>query len=111
MILQTKSTKTFNFGLKNNEQMKNIERKDYMNTLIELRDKNLTKVLTGVRRYGKSTVLQMFRVFRDYLIADGVAENRIVFLNFEDFENRKWLFDFKDLSITIKGLNTAEKSP
>ena len=79
-----------------------------MNTLIELRDKNLTKVLTGVRRYGKSTVLQMFR---DYLIADGVAENRIVFLNFEDFENLKWLFDFENLSITIKGLNTAEKSP
>ena len=48
--------------------MKNIERKDYMNTLIELRDKNLIKVLMGVRRCGKSTVMQMFR---DYLISDG----------------------------------------
>ena len=45
--------------------MKNIERKDYMDKLIELRDKNLIKVLTGVRRCGKSTVMQMFR---DYLI-------------------------------------------
>jgi predicted AAA+ superfamily ATPase len=74
--------------------MKSIERKDYMNTLIGLRDKNLIKVLTGVRRCGKSTVMQMFR---DYLIADGVHENQIVFLNFEDFENRKWLEDFEGL--------------
>lgn len=41
--------------------MKQIERKDYMNTLIGLRDKNLIKVLSGVRRCGKSTVMQMFR--------------------------------------------------
>jgi predicted AAA+ superfamily ATPase len=71
-----------------------IERKDYMNTLIGLRDKNLIKVLTGVRRCGKSTVMQMFR---DYLIADGISTNQIVFLNFEDFENRKWLEDFEGL--------------
>ena len=74
--------------------MKQIERKDYMNTLIGLRDKNLIKVLTGVRRCGKSTVMQMFC---DYLIADGVGETQIVFLNFEDFENRKWLNDFEGL--------------
>jgi predicted AAA+ superfamily ATPase len=65
-----------------------------MNTLIGLRDKNLIKVLTGVRRCGKSTVMRMFR---DYLIADGVDETQIVFLNFEDFENRKWLNDFEGL--------------
>jgi len=74
--------------------MKNIERKDYMNTLIELRDKNLIKVLMGVRRCGKSTMMQMFR---DYLISDGVTGNQIVFLNFEDFENHKWLNDFEGL--------------
>jgi predicted AAA+ superfamily ATPase len=38
--------------------MKHIERKDYMNTLIGLRDKNLIKILTGVSRCGKSTVMQ-----------------------------------------------------
>jgi predicted AAA+ superfamily ATPase len=80
--------------------MKSIERKDYMNTLIGLRDKNLIKVLTGVRRCGKSTVMQMFR---DYLIVDGVHENQIVFLNFEDFENRKWLNDFEGLYYHITG--------
>ncbi|MDR1880276.1 MAG: ATP-binding protein [Tannerellaceae bacterium] len=65
-----------------------------MNTLIGLRDKNLIKVLTGVRRCGKSTVMQMFR---DYLIADGVNGTQIVFLNFEDVDNRKWLNDFEGL--------------
>ncbi|MDR2585490.1 MAG: ATP-binding protein [Prevotellaceae bacterium] len=74
--------------------MKLIKRIDYMNKLIGLRDKNLIKVLTGVRRCGKSTVMQMFR---DHLIADGVDETRIIFLNFEDFENRKWLNDFENL--------------
>jgi Predicted ATPase (AAA+ superfamily) len=74
--------------------MKKIERKDYMNTLIELRDKNLIKVLMGVRRCGKSTMMQMFH---DYLISDGVTGNQIVFINFEDFENHKWLNDFEGL--------------
>ena len=74
--------------------MKRIERKDYMNVLIELRDKNLIKVLTGVRRCGKSTVMQMFR---DYLVAGGVGERQIVYMNFEDFENRKWINEFEKL--------------
>ncbi len=74
--------------------MKQIERKDYMNTLIGLRDKNLIKVLTGVRRCGKSTIMQMFR---EYLIADNVGENQIVFMNFETLENHKWLDDFEGL--------------
>jgi len=74
--------------------MKQIERVDYMKLLIGLRDKNLIKVLTGVRRCGKSTVMQMFR---DYLIADNVGENQIVFMNFETLENHKWLADFEGL--------------
>ncbi|MDR2963757.1 MAG: ATP-binding protein [Bacteroidales bacterium] len=74
--------------------MKQIERKDYMNTLIGLRDKDLIKVLTGVRRCGKSTVMQMFR---EYLMTDGVGENQIVFMNFETIENQKWLHDYEGL--------------
>ena len=71
-----------------------IERNDYMNTLIGLRDKNLIKVLTGVRRSGKSTIMEMFR---DYLITNNVGENQIIFMNFETLENRKWLNDFEGL--------------
>lgn len=74
--------------------MRQIERKDYIDTLIGVRDKDLIKILTGVRRCGKSTVMQMFR---DYLISDGVDKTQIIFLNFEDIENRKWLNDFEGL--------------
>lgn len=80
--------------------MKQIERKDHMNTLISLRDKDMIKVLTGVRRCGKSTVMQMFR---DYLRANGVEENQIVFLNFEDFENLPWLHNLEGLYHYIIG--------
>jgi predicted AAA+ superfamily ATPase len=69
-----------------------------MDTLKALRDKNLIKVLTGVRRCGKSTVMQMFR---DYLRTDGVKENQIIFLNFEDYENRKYLNDLDALYYDI----------
>ena len=71
-----------------------IPRHRYLEMLKGLRDKNLIKVLTGVRRCGKSTVMQMFR---DYLTADGVNPSQIVFLNFEDFENHKWLNDLEGL--------------
>lgn len=87
------------------ETMEQIERIDYMNTLIGLRDKNLIKVLTGVRRCGKSTVMQMFR---DYLIADNVGEHQIVFMNFEALENHKWLTDFEGLYYHI--INQLELS-
>jgi predicted AAA+ superfamily ATPase len=71
-----------------------------MDTLKALRNKNLIKILTGVRRCGKSTVMQMFR---DYLLADGVKENQIVFLNFEEYENRKYLNDLDALYYHIVG--------
>lgn len=74
--------------------MRKIKRKDYLDKLIGLRDKDLIKVLTGVRRSGKSTVMQMFC---DYLISEGVGQTQIVFLNFESVENAKWLDDFEGL--------------
>jgi len=105
--LQPKLLKNGKFGLYDKSVMIQIERKDYMNTLKALRDKNLIKMLTGVRRCGKSTVMQMFR---DYLRADGVKENQIVFLNFEDYENRKYLTDLDALYYDIIGqLDTSKR--
>ena len=75
-------------------KMKQIVRQNYLDTLIGLKDKNLIKMLTGVRRCGKSTVMQQFR---DYLNTQGVKNSQIVFLNFEDFENYKWLNDLEGL--------------
>ena len=74
--------------------MKRIERKDYIDTLVKLKDKNLIKILTGVRRSGKSTILEMFC---DYLRENSVREEQIVFLNMEALENSKWLNDFEGL--------------
>jgi len=71
-----------------------IQRTAYFETLKELKDKNVIKMLTGVRRCGKSTVMQLFR---DYLAETGVGETQIVFLNFENVENTKWLNDFEGL--------------
>lgn len=65
-----------------------IQRTEYFEALKDLKDKNVIKMLTGVRRCGKSTVMQLFR---DYLIETGVGETQIVFLNFENVENTKWL--------------------
>jgi len=71
-----------------------VQRNRYLEMLKGLRNKNLIKVMTGVRRCGKSTVMQMFR---DYLLENGVTSSQIVFLNFEDFENHKWLNDLEGL--------------
>ncbi len=63
-------------------------------------------MLTGVRRCGKSTVMQQFR---DYLKSQGVKDKQIVFLNFEDFENEKWLNDVSGLYYHIfSQLNNSE---
>ncbi|MDR3197816.1 MAG: ATP-binding protein [Planctomycetaceae bacterium] len=60
-----------------------IERKQYMQTLRNLKDRNIIKVITGVRRCGKSTLLQMFA---DELLQKGVGQEQIQFLNFEDLD-------------------------
>lgn len=77
-----------------------IQRTEYFETLKDLKDKNVIKMLTGVRRCGKSTVMQLFR---DYLTEIGVGETQIVFLNFESVENTKWLNDFEGLYYYIIG--------
>lgn len=61
-----------------------IERREYFNKLIAFRDKQLTKVVTGVRRCGKSTLLAMFQ---DWLLEHGVSQAQIIAINLEDFDN------------------------
>jgi len=61
-----------------------IERGLYINRLKQLKDQNLIKVITGIRRCGKSTLLE---AFMNELLKDGVAPENIIFLNFEEREN------------------------
>lgn len=63
--------------------MKRIERKEYLDKLIALKDKNIIKVITGVRRCGKSTLME---IFQDYLKGQGIEEERIVAINLEDYD-------------------------
>lgn len=77
-----------------------IQRIEYLETLKDLKDKNVIKMLTGVRRCGKSTIMQLFR---DYLTEIGVSNTQIVFLNFENVENIKWLNDLEGLYYHIIG--------
>lgn len=63
--------------------MRRLERKEYLDRLIGFRDKQLIKVVTGVRRCGKSTLLE---IYRDYLRENGAAEEQIIFINLEDFD-------------------------
>lgn len=58
-----------------------IERKQYMQMLRDLKEQNLIKVISGVRRCGKSTLLQMFA---SELLNNGIDTKQIQFLNFED---------------------------
>ena len=71
---------------------KRIERKEYLNKLIAFKDKQIIKIITGVRRCGKSTIME---IFKDYLQSQGVTEEQIVSVNLEDY-------DFYDLRIPKK---------
>lgn len=63
-----------------------ITRQKYLDKLKSYRDMQLIKVITGIRRCGKSTLLKMYR---DFLLANGVEEKQITFINLEEKENEK----------------------
>lgn len=70
-----------------------VKRKEYLSLLNLYKEKQLIKVVTGIRRCGKSTLMEQFK---DELISSGVSEEQIIFLNFEALEN-EWLLDYKEL--------------
>lgn len=69
-------------------------RKEYLSKLLSYKDKDLIKVVSGLRRSGKST---LFELYRQTLLQMGVKDKQIVFLNFEEFELRKFLNDLDSL--------------
>ena len=60
-----------------------IPRKQYLDTLIRLKDKHLIKIVTGIRRCGKST---LFDLYEEYLLNNGVKKENIIRINFESPE-------------------------
>lgn len=70
-----------------------VERKEYIDVLRQWKDEQVIKVVTGLHRCGKSTLLQMFR---DELLKSGVPEDQTIFINFEDFAFEE-LLDYRKL--------------
>ena len=75
-----------------------IERKEYLDFLVKLKDKKIIKVVTGIRRCGKST---LFTLYKKYLLKNGVNDNQIISLNFENPDDNKY-DDWKSLYDDIK---------
>lgn len=65
-----------------------IRRDRYLNRLLDRRQNGLIKVVTGMRRCGKSYLL--FKLFRERLLSEGVDESHIVGIAFDTFENRRF---------------------
>lgn len=74
-----------------------IERKEYLEKLKKWKDKDLIKVITGIRRCGKST---LFELYIDYLKSIGIEDNHIISVNLENPDNE---FDtYKELYKYVK---------
>ncbi|MBS9773774.1 MAG: ATP-binding protein [Tenacibaculum sp.] len=83
-----------------------IIRDTYLNKLRKLKDQNLIKVITGIRRCGKSTLLE---TFKNELISSGISDKNIIFINFEERENitySSWVILYDEI---IAKVNTNEK--
>lgn len=76
-----------------------VERKEYLNQLWIWKDEQVIKVVTGIRRCGKSTLLKQYQ---DKLKSEGVSPDQIISINFEELENEP-LLEYKTLYQYIKG--------
>ncbi|MEG0526248.1 MAG: AAA family ATPase [Longicatena sp.] len=65
-----------------------IERPIYLNKLIEFKDKDIVKIVTGIRRCGRSTLLDLYE---DYLLVSGVKNENILRMNMESLKHRDLL--------------------
>lgn len=75
-----------------------IQRTEYLKKLIAFKDKHLIKVVTGIRRCGKSTLLE---IYQKWLREQGVNDSQIISINFEDIDYEE-LTDYKRLYTYIK---------
>lgn len=81
-----------------------IQRDVYLKKLIDFKDKDLIKIITGIRRCGKST---LFDIYINYLKEQGIQDEQIIKINLEsqdfNFENYKELYNY------IKGKIVSNK--
>ncbi len=82
-----------------------IERKKYLEELISFKDKDLIKVITGIRRCGKST---LFDLYIDYLKETGIKDEQIIRINLEDADY-DFIKNYKDLYEYVKSKLISDK--
>lgn len=75
-----------------------VERKEYLNRLIQWKDEQVIKVVTGIRRCGKSTLLLQYQA---WLKENGISDDQIISINFEELEYEE-LQDYRKLYSYIK---------
>ena len=75
-----------------------VERKEYLNQLWAWKDEQIIKVVTGIRRCGKSVLLEQYQ---NKLLSTGIDPEQIISINFEDLDNEP-LLDYKMLYQYIK---------
>ncbi len=83
-----------------------IERKEYLQKVIQWKDEQVIKVVTGMRRCGKSTLLMQYQ---DYLKSIGVEDDQIIAINFEDLEYEE-LCEYKVLYDYLKERLLSDKT-
>ena len=84
-----------------------IHRDIYLNKLISKKHNGLIKVITGVRRCGKSYLL--FNLFKDHLIETGIPEDHIIEIAFDSYEHKKYrdpevVYQYLKEQISDKGM-------
>jgi len=62
-----------------------IERKQYLDELIKKKDNGRIKIITGIRRCGKSYLL--FELYKNYILKNNIVENQIIEMTLNDIEN------------------------
>lgn len=75
-----------------------VSRNEYLDQLKKWKDQQVIKVITGIRRCGKSTLLRMYQ---EYLRSQGIGDDQIVSINFEELEYEE-LLDYKALYNYVK---------
>ena len=75
-----------------------VQRNEYLDQLKAWKDRQVIKVITGIRRCGKSTLLQLYQ---DYLRSEGITDDQIISINFEELEYEE-LLDYKVLYNYVK---------
>jgi len=87
--------------------LERIPRPDYLNKLVEFKDKDVIKIVTGIRRSGKSTLLDLFE---DYLLKVGIKKSNILHMNMESMVFRDFLDHISFYEYVSKHIVLGEKN-